>query len=82
MIRRVTVEWPDDRPFRGRGGRPIRLLAASDQREPAFEVEKNRVSIDPIDGVIGCGDLDPRWLAFLADAFHAPLVYVRCRGAG
>ena len=77
MIRRVTVEWPDDRPFRGRGGRPIRLLAASDQREPAFEVEKNRVSIDPIDGVIGCGDLDPRWLAFLADAFHAPLVYVR-----
>ena len=27
--------------------------------------------------MIGCGDLDPHWLAFLADAFEAPLVYVR-----
>jgi uncharacterized protein len=77
VIRRISIEWPDERPFRDRGGRPIRLLAASDMREPAMEVEANRLAISPVDGVIGCGDLDPRWLAFLADAFEAPLVYVR-----
>jgi len=77
MIRRISVRWPDDRPFRDRDGRPIRLLAASDEREPAIEFAANRAALGPIDGVIGCGDLDPRWLAFLADAFAAPLVYVR-----
>ncbi len=77
MIRRLSIQWPDDRPFRDRGGRPIRLLAASDEREPSMEVEANRQAIAPLDGVIGCGDLDPHWLAFLADAFQAPLVYVR-----
>ena len=77
MIRRVTIQWPDDRPFRDRAGRPIRLLAASDERDPSMEVEANRLALAPLDGVIGCGDLDPHWLAFLADAFSAPLVYVR-----
>jgi len=77
MIRRITVTWPDERPFAGRDGRSIRLLAASDEREPAMEFEVNRQALAPVDGVIGCGDLDPRWLAFLADAFSAPLVYVR-----
>jgi hypothetical protein len=77
VIRRISVRWPDDRPFRDRGGRPIRLLAASDEREPAMEIEANRRAIAPLDGVLGCGDLDPGWLNFLADAFEAPLVYVR-----
>ena len=77
MIRRITIPWPDDRPFRERGGRAIRYLAVSDEREPALEVEANRAALLPIDAVVGCGDLDPHWLAFLADAFEAPLVYVR-----
>jgi len=77
MIRRVSVRWPDERPFRERDEKPIRLLAVSDEREPAIEYEKNRAGIAPLDGIVGCGDLDPRWLAFLADSFHAPLVYVR-----
>jgi hypothetical protein len=33
--------------------------------------------MEPIDLVFGCGDLAPDWLGFLADAFRAPLVYVR-----
>jgi uncharacterized protein len=76
VIRRVSLEWPDPRPFAGREGRPIRLLAVSDEPEPAFEFERNRDELAPIDGIVGCGDLAPRWLAFLADAFRAPLVYV------
>ena len=76
MIRRISVDWPDRRPFEGRAGRPIRLLAVSDEHEPALEVEVNRLDLGPLDGIVGCGDLDPRWLAFLADSFSAPLVYV------
>jgi hypothetical protein len=77
MIRRLRLVWPDRRPFVGRNGRPIRFLAASDEPARALEHEVNRVALGPLDGVIGCGDLEPHWLSFLADAFHAPLVYVR-----
>jgi Icc-related predicted phosphoesterase len=55
----------------------LRLLAVSDEPERAFDFERNRVAIGRIDGVVGCGDLEPDYLAFLADAFHVPLLYVR-----
>ena len=77
MIRRFRLVWPDRRPFAGRDGRPIRFLAASDEPDAALEHEVNRTALGPIDAVIGCGDLEPSWLSFLADAFQAPLVYVR-----
>jgi hypothetical protein len=77
VIRRLRLEWPDPRPFADRGGAPIRLLAASDDPDPGLAYESNRRAIAPIDGVIGCGDLAPDWLSFLADAFRVPLVYVR-----
>ena len=77
MIRRLRVAWPDPRPFAGRDGQPIRLLVVSDDREPALQHEANREDLGPLDGILGCGDLEPDWLMFLADAFHAPLVYVR-----
>jgi hypothetical protein len=77
MIRRLVIPWPDARPFAGRDGRPIRFLAASDVREPALEHRSNREALGSLDGILGCGDLEPEWLTFLADAFDAPLVYVR-----
>lgn len=77
MIRRVRISWPDKRPFAHRGDRPIRFLAASDEVDKGLEYEVNRTALGHLDGVIGCGDLSPEWLAFLADAFGAPLVYVR-----
>lgn len=77
MTRRFRLVWPDGRPFAGRAGRPIRLLAASDEPDPALEHEVNRLALGPIDAIIGCGDLEPHWLSFLADAFNAPLVFVR-----
>ena len=30
-----------------------------------------------IDAVLGCGDLEPDYLCFLADAFHVPLMYIQ-----
>jgi len=77
MITRLLVEWPDPRAFAGRHGRPIRLLVASDDQDPALRHAANREALGHLDGILGAGDLEPEWLAFLADAFHAPLVYVR-----
>jgi uncharacterized protein len=77
VIRRLRVEWPDRAPFANRDGRPIRFLAASDEVDKALEHDVNRVALGHVDGVIGCGDLSPEWLSFLADAFGTPLVYVR-----
>ena len=71
MIRRVSLPNP------GPNEQPIRLLAVSDQPERAFDFERNRAELAPIDGILGAGDLEPDYLAFLADAFHAPLLYVR-----
>jgi uncharacterized protein len=77
VIRRVRVAWPDRGPFTERGDRPIRFLAASDEVDAALEHEVNRKALGVLDAVIGCGDLSPAWLAFLADAFDVPLVYIR-----
>lgn len=77
MIRRLSLDWPDPRPFATRPGAPIRLLAVSDMPDPALEHEVNRTALGHLDGIIGCGDLAPSWLSFLGDAFTAPIVYVR-----
>jgi hypothetical protein len=74
---RLSLPWPDARPFVGRGGQPIRLLAVSDEVDPTLESAATREGIGRLDAVIGCGDLEPPYLAFLADAFGAPLLYVR-----
>ena len=55
----------------------MRLLAVSDEAEPALDFESNSAALGRVDAVLGCGDLEPDYLSFLADAFHAPLLYVR-----
>jgi hypothetical protein len=77
MTRRVSLTWPDPRPFQARDGRPILILAASDEPDPALDFADNRHALGRIDLVLGCGDLPPDQLAFLTEAFVAPLVYVR-----
>jgi len=56
---------PDQRPFDGRDGAPIRLLALSDMIEPALADARNRSAVGPIDLIVGCGDLDCDDLAFV-----------------
>jgi hypothetical protein len=77
MTRRLTVEWPDPRPFDDRGGEPVRLLAVSDAVDPALDHAVNREALGRVDAIIGCGDLEPDYLGFLADAFAVPIAYVR-----
>ncbi len=77
MVRRLAVEWPDPRPFVGRGGRPIRWLAVSDDPDAALDHTANRAALGAIDAIVGAGDLEPDYLGFLADAFGVPLSFVR-----
>jgi Icc-related predicted phosphoesterase len=71
VIRRLSLPWP------GPAGTTVRLLAVSDEADRSLDFETNRAALGRIDGILGCGDLEPDYLSFLADAFHAPLLYVR-----
>jgi hypothetical protein len=82
MTRRLTVAWPDRHPFDVRDGAPIRLLAVSDDPDPALDHAVNREAIGRVDAVVGCGDLEPDYLCFLADAFGVPVAYVRGNHGG
>jgi hypothetical protein len=77
MTDQLRLPWPDAVAFAQRGGRPIRLLAVSDEIDPALEEAATRRALGPIDMVLGAGDLEPSYLGFLADAFGVPLLYVR-----
>lgn len=78
MTGRLRVEWPDRRLFEQRGGRPLRLLALSDEPDRSLDSAAVRLDLEPVDLIVGCGDLRADYLTFVADAFHrAPLVYVR-----
>jgi uncharacterized protein len=77
VIRRVSLPWPSDGLRQRRAGRPVRLLAVSDEQEKSLDFEVNRHAIAPVDAVIGCGDLEPDYLDFLADHYCVPLLYVR-----
>jgi hypothetical protein len=77
MTRRLTVVWPDARPFEHRDGAPIRLLAVSDAPDPSLDYAVNREGIGPVDAIVACGDLEPAYLGFLGDAFEVPVAFVR-----
>ncbi|HEU4671628.1 MAG TPA: metallophosphoesterase [Candidatus Limnocylindrales bacterium] len=75
-MRSFIVPWPD--PSLGRElGRPFRILAVSDDEDRALDQDVNRATIQPVDLVVGCGDLAPDYLAFVADALRSQVAYVR-----
>lgn len=77
MTDRLTLPWPDPAPFVARDGRPIRILAVSDEPDPTLDSAVTRERIGAVDMVIGAGDLEPDYLSFVTDAFDAPLRYIR-----
>ena len=77
MTDRLRLRWPDPAVFAGRDGRPFRILAVSDEPDPSLDSTATREGLGKIDLIIGAGDLQPEYLSFVADAFHAPMRYVR-----
>lgn len=77
MTDRLRVRWPDPAPFVGRDGEPLRILAVSDEPDPSLDSPVTRERLGKIDFILGAGDLQPEYLSFVGDAFHAPLRYVR-----
>ena len=75
MIRRLHLQLPTESATAD--GQPVRLLAVSDERVASLDDVRNRAALEPLDAVLGAGDLEPDYLAFLADAFRVPLLYVR-----
>jgi uncharacterized protein len=91
VIRRLALSLPELRPGvqsvgaslgKSRMSDPVeqplaRLLAVSDERVVSLEHSRNRQQVGRLDAVVACGDLEPDYLSFLGDAFHAPLLLVR-----
>lgn len=77
MTDRLRITWPDPAPFAGRGGRSIRILAVSDEPDQSLDSAATRAGLGHIDFIVGAGDLEPEYLGFVSDAFHAPLRYIR-----
>lgn len=76
MIRRLSATWPRTNGRRPLDQKPVRVLAVSDEIERAFDDERNRDLLMPVEAIIGAGDLKPEYLDFLAEAFRVPLLYV------
>ena len=54
----------------------MRILAISDHESPYFWDYFDKQKLEGIDLILSCGDLDPRYLSFLATFFQGPVLYV------
>ena len=54
----------------------MRILAIADQESPALWDYFQPERLKDVDVIVSCGDLDPRYLSFLATFFSGPVLYV------
>lgn len=54
----------------------MRILAVSDVESKALWDYFDKKRLEGIDVIVSCGDLDPRYLSFLATFFKGPVLYV------
>lgn len=54
----------------------MKILALSDVESKALWDYFSPKRLEGIDVIVSCGDLDPRYLSFLATFFHGPVLYV------
>ena len=54
----------------------MRILALSDQESLGLWDYFDARRLEGIDLILSCGDLDPRYLSFIATFAHAPVLYV------
>ncbi|MEY8338041.1 metallophosphoesterase [Lachnospiraceae bacterium 62-35] len=54
----------------------MKVLAVADEESKALWDYFDKSTLEGIDMIISCGDLDPQYLSFLATFFHGPVLYV------
>lgn len=54
----------------------MKILAIADEESPYLWDHFEKSKLEGIDLIISCGDLDPRYLSFLATFTSAPVIYV------
>lgn len=54
----------------------MKILAISDEESKSLWDHFDKSKLEGIDLIISCGDLDPRYLSFLATFSSAPVIYV------
>ena len=54
----------------------MRILAIADEEAKKYWDYYKKGMLDDIDLIVSCGDLDPRYLSFLATFTHAPVIYI------
>lgn len=54
----------------------MKILALSDHECPYLWDYLDRRRLEGVDLILSCGDLDPRYLSFVATFAHAPVLYV------
>ena len=54
----------------------MKILAISDTESKALWDYFDKSRLEGIDVILSCGDLDPRYLSFLATFFSGPVLYV------
>ena len=55
----------------------MRILSVSDVVDPLLYPRLDKDQFGRINLIIGCGDLPPEYLSYLAHAFDVPLFYVK-----
>ncbi len=54
----------------------MKILALADHECPFLWDYLDRRRLEGVDLILSCGDLDPRYLSFVATFAHAPILYV------
>lgn len=54
----------------------MKILAIADEESKYLWNDFNKSKLEGADLIISCGDLDPRYLSFLATLSHVPVLYV------
>lgn len=59
------------------GPHGLKILTVSDFKEKELTRQVEDKTLEPVDLIISCGDLDPEYLSFLRDRLDVPLYYVK-----
>ena len=59
------------------GPHGLKILTVSDFLEKELTRQVEDKTLEPVDLIISCGDLDPEYLSFLRDRLDVPLYYVK-----